>query len=654
MDEANVTLKGNGMYATVLLSTHDTEVPHTIHPAPVVWIIADGCTAQDLSVTYVQLPSDLTIAVGTNPIQYDAMIAVGWSEVIGAQTRITGTRIERVFVDYGMVQGIAVGRTDNTVIKHCRVANVKGTGIWCYYAQRLQILANQIEALIDAGICVAANGPDIYGPDDYACDVTISTNTIQNTCVGIQCAGALGGVIDGNVIDETWGQGIAVMAYFVSGHKRPRNIVVSNNVLRNIFGGFDPAGILHSQTAHCSATGDNGGIETGPGTQPSNDGLELVSDTAGDTRNVTITGTTHGSTTVVTETVTLTGTTAVATVKTDWGIITSAVANSTHATATITLREASGNAAVTWIRAGEVNADNPALNVTIMGNKIAIIPPAAPSGNCIGLYLKGSNITASDNDITGLAGNGHGIIVGKVADGSYGYARNVKVHDNTVDGGYYGVGIFGATDVDVHHNTLTNGTVKGLYFGYAARANAEKNTVCDLTGANAYTIATGTKDSVIEGNFIASLAGDTFTVVHSGTPATTAVYVAPIDGVYAYLNADNSADNADDYFTTANGERVLVKDNNGSNAGYAVYFDEDGATGSRLLINNTITGTDLFVRTSEGRVVKFTHSAGAAGAGNAALYFDDDGADATLRLNATLPGTTTITTSKTCANTGWI
>ncbi len=135
---------------------------------------------------------------------------------------------------------------------------------------------------------------------------------------------------------------------------------------------------------------------------------------------------------------------------------------------------------------------------------------------------------------------------------------------------------------------------------------------------------------------------DMFTVTHNGTPATSAVYVAPIDSIYGYLNADNSADNADDYFETANGSKFLVNDNNGTAVGYPVYFDEDGVQGERLLINNTITGTDLLVRSSDGTYIKIKHSADAATTG-VALYFDDDEATTTTRLNADLPGTTDIT-----------
>lgn len=86
--------------------------------------------------------------------------------------------------------------------------------------------------------------------------------------------------------------------------------------------------------------------------QPANDGIELVSDAAGDTtQTITIVGTTQGTDTLVAETVTLNGTTQVDTVKTDWGFILAAwVASGTlTAASTVTIREASGNATVTTL-----------------------------------------------------------------------------------------------------------------------------------------------------------------------------------------------------------------------------------------------------------------------------------------------------------------
>lgn len=86
--------------------------------------------------------------------------------------------------------------------------------------------------------------------------------------------------------------------------------------------------------------------------QPSDDGIEVVSDDATDTnRTVTIYGTTTATNVVTAETITLTGDSAASAVKTDWGEVLGVTASAAHATATVTIREASANQTITTIAA---------------------------------------------------------------------------------------------------------------------------------------------------------------------------------------------------------------------------------------------------------------------------------------------------------------
>lgn len=86
--------------------------------------------------------------------------------------------------------------------------------------------------------------------------------------------------------------------------------------------------------------------------QPANDGVEIVSASAGDTtQSITLYGTTQGTDTVVAETVALNGTTVVSTVKTDWGVILGYELSASCA-GTVTVREASGNATISTITTG--------------------------------------------------------------------------------------------------------------------------------------------------------------------------------------------------------------------------------------------------------------------------------------------------------------
>lgn len=126
--------------------------------------------------------------------------------------------------------------------------------------------------------------------------------------------------------------------------------------------------------------------------QPANDGVEVISNNAGDTGLLTIFGTTTGTGALVHETISLNGTTPVSTVKTNWGNILGAFLgdvtgqNITPAVGTITIREASANATITTLTAnkistGMVGFSLPGLNATYI----------QVSGN---LYLK-NNLAAT-------------------------------------------------------------------------------------------------------------------------------------------------------------------------------------------------------------------------------------------------------------------
>jgi len=92
------------------------------------------------------------------------------------------------------------------------------------------------------------------------------------------------------------------------------------------------------------------------GNQPANDGVEVLSSEAADTtQTVTIIGITNGGHTVVVEDVVLNGTTFVPTIKVDWGLIL-AVKLSAACTGTVTVREASGDLAITTIAPAALSA----------------------------------------------------------------------------------------------------------------------------------------------------------------------------------------------------------------------------------------------------------------------------------------------------------
>lgn len=128
-----------------------------------------------------------------------------------------------------------------------------------------------------------------------------------------------------------------------------------------------------------------------------------------------------------------------------------------------------------------------------------------------------------------------------------------------------------------------------------------------------------------------SISREMLSMTHATGASTTGtqLHAVPVDGVIGRLESIN-AQAADSYFAT-DGSKVLV-DYQGAPSGFIVYYDEDAvADDSRFLINNSILETDMFVRTSSGKLLRLAHNAVAITTGVIA-YFDDDGATVAERM----------------------
>ncbi len=140
--------------------------------------------------------------------------------------------------------------------------------------------------------------------------------------------------------------------------------------------------------------------------QPTDDGVEVVSDSASDIGLCTIFGTTNGTGAFAYETITLNGTTAVATTKTDWGNIYGIFLgdiygqNITPAVGTITVREASADQTITTLAAnaiskGMVVFDLTGKHITLnvhSGNAWSNQTAVVTTANGLKMNLTGGNI----------------------------------------------------------------------------------------------------------------------------------------------------------------------------------------------------------------------------------------------------------------------
>lgn len=155
------------------------------------------------------------------------------------------------------------------------------------------------------------------------------------------------------------------------------------------------------------------------GNQPAGDGVEVISDSTADVgQTVTIYGTKTGATTTVTtETVTLNGTTQASTTTTTWQNILG-VELSAACAGTVTIREASGNATITTISAGDLSAGVVIPSSTKGYNEVprhdASGASTAPVG-IIGTYYDDSAISSVDA-LNGATEEDHNAVPFKTID----------------------------------------------------------------------------------------------------------------------------------------------------------------------------------------------------------------------------------------------
>lgn len=166
-----------------------------------------------------------------------------------------------------------------------------------------------------------------------------------------------------------------------------------------------------------------------------------------------------------------------------------------------------------------------------------------------------------------------------------------------------------------------------------------------LVPASAAAIVVGDR---LESNGDGTLRKASDASVSVSTGAVTDDDSAASNGTQVYVHLDDlshyanptchlesvTAGNADtDFDIGASGPTVRVRDDNAAaTGGIALYFDEDAANpDSRFMINNTVTGQDVFLIATNGSAIRIVHNADAATDG-VIVYIDDDGTNEEDRL----------------------
>ena len=245
----NVRFFGDGIQKTVLKSTQIFN--KNKHTKPNIRILGDDCIVEKLTSTFKFLPDYRQNADGRNAINEDANISIGWSEAYAPfkSYMLRNVIVQDCEINGSFVQGIAVGVSEGVKILRNTVSEIRGTGIYGYYSSGLMVKDNFVSKTGDDGIYIGANGISKYSPHAVNTDVIIEKNIISNTSAkGIGLSGCNNCQIIENKINSTFVDGILVGSDHYYGHVSATNVIVSSNILKNIFGEFGE-GKKHSQSA---------------------------------------------------------------------------------------------------------------------------------------------------------------------------------------------------------------------------------------------------------------------------------------------------------------------------------------------------------------------------------------------------------------------
>ena len=165
----------------------------------------------------------------------------------------------------------------------------------------------------------------------------------------------------------------------------------------------------------------------------------------------------------------------------------------------------------------------------------------------------------------------------------------------------------------------------------------------DITKGD-FLVATG--DGSLKGTSVVGQVPTSTGVVVDDDDAAThglAVYVHLdatlfLEPPFCHLESVTAGDANADWAVGSGGPECIVYDDDAAaTAGLQLYFDEDGTnTDERFLINNTVTGKDVFLPLSDGSFLRIKHDASASSNG-VAVYFDDDAATADIRMEFVSP-----------------
>lgn len=140
------------------------------------------------------------------------------------------------------------------------------------------------------------------------------------------------------------------------------------------------------------------------------------------------------------------------------------------------------------------------------------------------------------------------------------------------------------------------------------------------------------------GGLTAAPSGETTTITYAASPGGNQCYIKFLADGSPYVAVNNATTTANATVSfSADCKLLLTHDASAASGGFALYFDDDaGSPDERLLCDlSSAVNANLYLKCSDGHVVKVTNDASASSNGTALNY--DDGAD--QRLESANAGT---------------
>lgn len=245
--------QGNGC---IFLNDSDFTTLHN----PTIWINASNVEIDNIKFSYVGWDDNNFNSLNTTrpngSSYYGNHICASFPELFNKESsgiygsfrgnklkELHNIIIKNCHIHGSALHGISLFNSENCIIENCKLEQIKGTGIFGFFTKGLKIYKTIVNTSYDDSIFITCN-KDYYGvwnnyEEKDMIKVTISDcELIKSSTKAIGVTGYEGVVIESNYIDNTWCEAIWTTIENSIPSKESKNVIITNNIFKNIFACF--------------------------------------------------------------------------------------------------------------------------------------------------------------------------------------------------------------------------------------------------------------------------------------------------------------------------------------------------------------------------------------------------------------------------------